>query len=168
MKKILALSILALLSLSACGDDTTNATNNNVAANNTESDVDPVWFLNIDGQDEVSGATTSLVRFGEKKIMVQFASTAGSGQITIDDLAADGLGTYAETVSTQLTGFVGAPNCGFTSNGDGTTPPLEIVITKNDELTFHATFKITDMNCSMLTGGGAAPNINGTGEITKN
>ncbi len=172
MKTILVLSILALSTLSACGDDTTestnNTTNNNTTANNTVPDADPVWILNIDGQAEISGSLALLNRITPDRLTVQFSSTEGTGQITIDGLAVGDVGTYAETVTTQFTGFTGAPNCGFSSNGDGTTPPLEIVVTENDGTAFHATFTFTDLKCSALTGGAEEPNANGSGEIVKN
>lgn len=175
MKKILLLSILALSLVSACGDDTTgnennasanSATNNGTTANNTTTDADPTWTLSVDGQDLTSGAATSLIRLGANRVQVQFVSMAGNGQITIEELAADGLGTYAETVTTQFTGFAGAANCGFSSNGDGTAPPLEIVITENAGTKFHATFTFTDLGC-VDTAGGELPAISGSGEITK-
>ncbi len=172
MKRIFGVSVVALLLLNACGDDTkdstNNTTNNNTTANNTAVDADPTWVLKVDGQAELSGATTKLIRTTPGSLTVQFSSTAGTGQLTIEGLAEGDVGTFAETVSTQFTGFPGAPNCGFTSLGNGETPPLEIVITENSGTKFVATYTFADLKCSMLTGGGEAPDASGTGQITKN
>ena len=171
MKRSFGISVVALLLVTACGDDTTDSkpstTNNNTTSNNTAV-VDPTWILNVDGQAELSGSTTKLIRTNPGSLTVQFSSTAGTGQITIEGLAEGDVGTFAETVTTQFTGFPGAPNCGFSSNGDGTAPPLEIVITENDGTNFVATYTFTELTCSMLTGGGEAPNASGNGQITKN
>jgi hypothetical protein len=169
MNKFLPLSVFAMLWCGACAEDAPadgedDATRSDSTSNASPPFGEPTWFLRVDGESEISGSTSSRMQLGYG-LMVTFASTEGTGQITMQGLAVGEVGTYAETVSTQFSGFAGAPNCGFTSNGDGTPPPLEIVISKNDESGFEAAFTFTELGCSQLSGGGDAPAASGSGEI---